>query len=363
MLLVCCIASAGALTASSSELLTLVKGELRPNSYLLRGSKSSAQRIDDAVQKLERQQKERGSTPSFPRDLMAIDGRWRLVYSSTLALQSPFKQLQLDTPDLPDELLGLLESSPLRPLDVEQRIDVLNRRCVNVVSLAPWPPAEGPAGVLSALPLIGGAITSLQGSKVTLELDHAFSVEGEGGASGGRRQAEAGSEVKLRLEQVRRSLTDAGEEPTEEEPWVDMLNPQVRAEQRKQQEATAREGGGLLLGFRKTQYDIPEPLTPLTAGAFDTSYVDERLRISRGAGAGLSGGSELRVFERVGGGGAAVYASWQEEEDALAAMATAGVQPIESSADGDRWQEGGLAEAEAMDFAGDSDYEIECPDS
>ena len=49
---------------------------------------------------------------------------------------------------------------------------------------------------------------------------------------------------------------------------------------------------------------------------------------------------------------------WQEEEDALAAAAAA-----EEANFGDRWQEGGLNEAEAMDFDGDYDDDGGMPDS
>ena len=163
--------------------------------------------------------------PAFPRDLMVVDGKWQLVYSSTLAL--PSTPLQLPTP-----LLDLAEAFPLAPRAVGQDIDVLKRRVVNKVSLAPWP-----AGTpLSMIPGLGSVLSELESYVVALELDHAFSVDGEGGSSAGRRMAAAGSVIELRLEKVRRTLNSDGGGLDEDAPeeWVDMMNPFVRSQQQKQ---------------------------------------------------------------------------------------------------------------------------------
>ena len=65
----------------------------------------------------------------------------------------------------------MLEGSPLAPRNVSQRIDVAGRRCVNAVSLAPWPPAAV-SQVLGELPgplgsALSGALSALQESLVT----------------------------------------------------------------------------------------------------------------------------------------------------------------------------------------------------
>ena len=333
------LASASGMVVSPPDsLLALVRSELRPNSYLLRNP-SAASTIDEACKQLESS----SPTPAWPRDLMAIDGSWRLVYSSALALPlPPF--------DLPSTLFEALEAFPLAPRSVEQKIDVIKRRLVNVVALSPWPKAQLPV----SLPIISDALQKLQGSNVVLELDHTFSVEGEG--SSGRRQAAAGSVVELRLEEVRRRLM-RDEAPADDE-WADVLNPQVRRQQQQQQRdassaAVGKGSGNMLLELvpAESAYSLPGPLGSFAVGAFDTPYADGRVRISRGTIAGPL--RELRIFERVGEQtGSKVYATWQEEEDALAAAAAEGdAAPLW----GDRWQEGGLDEAEAMDFADEYD--------
>ena len=98
----------------SAGLLSLVKGELRPDSFLLRDG-AAATKIDDACRALE----DAGVRPAWPRDLMTIDGRWRLVYSSTLALQNS----QLPPISLPNFFSDALEQAPLgQPPAVARRM-------------------------------------------------------------------------------------------------------------------------------------------------------------------------------------------------------------------------------------------------
>ena len=348
-IIVCGILPALAAVTSSASVVALAKSSLRPSSFLLAQAQSGA-KIEDACTDLEAT----SAKPAFPRDLMVLEGSWRLVYSSALALPLP-------PVELPDAVFGALEAFPLAPRHVEQRVDVVNRRVVNVVSLAPWPPPDFLGGLFAALPgPIGGAFETLGRAVVFLELDHAFSVEGEGGSSGGRRVAAAGSAVNLNLESVRRRLLDdttvaavgsAGNE--EEEPWVDRMNPQVRRQQQLYEQRQTQQRSdveSLFFGLIPTEsnYELG-PLAAFASGAFETTYADESVRISRGRSGPLS---ELRIFERIGGGGKKVYETWQEEEDALAAAAAAG-EPVPEW--DDRWQEGGFEEAEMADFALD-DY-------
>ena len=110
------------------------------------------------------------------------------------------------------------------------------------------------------------AIGALEGAEIELELDHAFSVDGDG-ADGGAKRAAGTSTVRLELEEVRRNLAGAGD--------------------------------GLPAALpRETSYKLG-PLSAVSslgsAGEFSTTFVDAGLRISRG-GWPLE---ELRVFEKV----------------------------------------------------------------
>ena len=299
----------------SAELLSLIKAQGLPASGYVCGP-AAGRRIAAACEALEAE----AARPAFPRDLMALDGEWRLLYSSTLAASM--------LPDVLDSLIatlrGPLATSPLAPQNVKQRIDVRARRVVNALSLSPWP--GGAAGnFLSALPgPLGDVLGPLQQAQVFLELDHSFAVEGEGGAGKGGRRAAAGSVVSLNLERVRAS--GGGTKPD------------------------GGVGVGALVDLipRESDYELPGPLQGVVAGGFDTTYVDEMVRISRGIATlpGAPGGEELRVFERIGGRGTRIFRSWQEEEEELARAAAKG-QPLGEWED--RWQEGGMAEVEGAE--------------
>lgn len=315
------VVAAPALLATSTDLLTLCKSVGLPKSGYVCGP-AAARRIDAACAAVEAD----GVKPSFPRDLMAIDGEWRLLYSSTLAGSI--------VPEAFDGLIGTLRAplaeSPLAPREVTQKIDVTKRRCVNALSLSPWP--GGAVGRwLRSAPLLGDVLSPLQPAKVQLELDHTFSVEGEGGAGSGGRKAAAGSVMNLNLERVRRTLADmsASAETDRSNSFADLIP-------------------------RESDYELPSPLAGLVAGSFDTTFVDETVRISRGVSSVAGAPPELRVFERISGSGKKIYRSWQEEEDALAAAAAAGE---ELDAIEDRWQEGGLDEVESAEgfLEGDDD--------
>lgn len=207
---------------------------------------------------------------------MLLDGCWQLMFTTTAAGVPPE---QLPTP--------LLESlpAPMMPLagkldGIEQQIEVMQRRVINRVGLSPWP--KGFIGdALSAIPGgLGGTVGALQNARVQLELDHSFSVEGEG--SEGARRAASTNQISLCLQTVRRSLDGAGED------------------------------GLAKLIPKQTSYEIPQVVGSIGSGGFETTYVDSEIRISRAS----FPGRELRVFARVGGDPPeeSPTQQWEEEE-------------------------------------------------
>jgi len=233
-------------------------------------SPADLRRVSDACAALERAAPD--GQPGFPRDLMLVDGRWRLRFTSTdpLGLLESVPDGMLGSaPPLPGPLQSLIDGSPLKPISVEQRIDVMGRRVINCVELAPWP--SGPIGdALAAAPgPLGDTLGALRQATVVLELDHSFSVPGDGSA--GRRQAAASSTINLSLETVRRTLDSAGD-------GLPSLIP------------------------RDSTYSLPQLLQP--SGSFETTFADESLRICRGGWPS----NEIRVFERVPEAGAVAAA-------------------------------------------------------
>ena len=176
---------------AAAGLLSLIEDERLEGSFLCR-SRASLSKIEAACRAVEVEELK----PALPRDLMLLDGVWKLVYSSALAGPLP-----LPAPMRDDLLLPALLASG--PRDITQKIDVMKRRVVNEVSIAPWPTAAA-AGPLAYGP-IADLLSALQRASVRLELDHAFAVAGDG-SDGRRRQVAAGSVVSLSLERVRRTL-------------------------------------------------------------------------------------------------------------------------------------------------------------
>ena len=197
VLCACGMAAAHALQSTTSTvperaaLLSLVKQVASP-AALFQTSKDDCRRVSEACEALERVAAL--DRPGFPRDLMLVDGRWRCIYTSAGVSVVP-------TPVL--KLVGASPLGGLMPTRVEQRVDVMGRRVVNCVDLCPWP--SGPLGnVLAGAPgPLGNTLSALREATISLELDHAFSVAGDG-SNGGRRQAAASATIELRLEEVRR---------------------------------------------------------------------------------------------------------------------------------------------------------------
>ena len=170
-------------------------------SALFSTSAAESRRVSEACDALERVAAV--DRAGFPRDLMLVDGRWRCIFTSAGASFLPEPVMRL---------IGVSPLSGLQPTGVEQVIDVMGRRVVNCVDLAPWP--KGPIGgfLANAPGPLGGTLGALRDATVSLELDHAFSVPGDG-SDGGRRQTAASATINLRLEEVRRTLGSVGENP------------------------------------------------------------------------------------------------------------------------------------------------------
>ena len=85
-----------------------------------------AKRIEEAVAALEKAATD-DEKPSFPRDLMVIDGDWDLRFTN-------------NAPPPPPDWVPF-DTSGLVGRDVVQKIDVMGRRVKNCVTVAPWPSA------------------------------------------------------------------------------------------------------------------------------------------------------------------------------------------------------------------------------
>jgi len=154
---------------TSNDLSTLIDSCVRPTSYLC--APSNTRRIQRACADLEAS----SERPAWPRDLMRLDGEWKLLFSSTLAGPVPpeggiFGAL----PDPPEALLAALESVPFAPKGVRQNVDVMRRRVVNVVSISPWPSGMVGSLLATAPGPFGDILNELQSSMVRAEAPQPF---------------------------------------------------------------------------------------------------------------------------------------------------------------------------------------------
>ncbi|KAG8461998.1 hypothetical protein KFE25_014017 [Diacronema lutheri] len=240
------------------QLLRELEAQVAPGRY------TSGAKGRSAVVALIEQLEQSKVAPRFPKDLDAVDGSWDLLFTTNaVSLDANLLDTLAALPAGLPSLSPLLDGSPLASRRVRQEIDVAANRVRNCVTITAWPEGDGafiPPGLKDLL-------AGLEGSDLTLTLDHLAVVEGAMSAAAARY---APARLRIELQQVRRVL----------EPGP------LRA---------SSVGAGLLdLVPKETAIDIPWPLSTLSPGRFDTTYVDESVRISRG----VPPGKELRVFRR-----------------------------------------------------------------
>lgn len=239
-------------SSARAKLLNVLEEEVLPGRFVSTTNDGN-QRIDRAVTELESSLD--ANCPLFPRDLMTIDGVWRLKYTNN-ALRPP-----------PREVMDVIPSFGSSTAAF-QKIDVMRRRVVNVVRVDP--PVDESLGetLLKRVPIVGRALST---ATVRIDLDHSFAVDGEDRT----RQMAYTNRLAIQLERVSRKVQEGN---------------------------TAAEMPALLkdIFFSGLDLDLPEPVVAFNsilgnaAGQFDTTYCDEKIRISRGVSA--LGRRELRVF-------------------------------------------------------------------
>ncbi|KAJ8602521.1 hypothetical protein CTAYLR_001296 [Chrysophaeum taylorii] len=234
-------------STARAKALRVLDEELAPGRFTC-DNLGASRRVESAVAALERA----SEVPMFPRDLMQLDGIWKLRYTNNAP------------PSPPRELMDVVPSFG-SPTSAFQKVDVRGRRVVNIVCLGP--PADDSLGetVLKRLPFVGPALAK---AKVRLDLDHSFAVDGEDRA----RHMASTNRLIITLERVVRSL-----------------------------DGNFDDAPAVLRDFflRPTlDLSVPDPLKAINnintiAGTFDTTFCDDTLRVSRGVS---PLGRELRVF-------------------------------------------------------------------
>lgn len=237
-------------SSSRARLEQTLDEEVVPGQYV--STLSGSARIEQAVAALESSRGVEDCFPLFPRDLMRIDGTWKLRYTNNAPRPLP---------------RGALDVVPSfgTATRVFQVIDVFGRRVVNVVCVDP--PADESLGetLLKRLPVFG---KQLARAATRFDLEHSFVVDGEDRV----RQAASTNRLRIELERVSRVLDGD----------FDGVPGIVRN----------------LLFQPQVDLDLPPPLRAFNslgnpAGTFDTTYCDGFLRVSRGIS---PIGRELRVF-------------------------------------------------------------------
>ena len=126
-------------------------------------------------------------------------------------------------------------SSGLAGENVTQTIDVMGRRVVNSVTIAPWPRDAGGLpglGALTSLPLVGGPLAALAGASVRLDLDHSFTVEGDG-SNGGARTAAGTNRIGIVFERPLRRTAHQSCKTSQRDASCPLLGPERIARRRR----------------------------------------------------------------------------------------------------------------------------------
>jgi hypothetical protein len=307
-----------------AELLDLLERDVGSGRYSLRSDSAERARVLELVQALEATT----APPAFPRQLAELDGSWDLLFTTNaISLDANLFGSLAALPAALPSLSPLLDGSPLRTRRVRQEIDVARGRVRNCVTLTAWPEGAEESGV-PLPPFLGQILAGLQGSDLTLTLDHAATVEAPMGGELAR--------LRIELQAVKRTL-EPGPTPTSAvgAGLLDLIPKEVRAAAAagaahaplrlaafalavcRAGTRDARALRSLTRGPRvhaararplrrasrlravcvvaaQTEYVVPWPLSSLQAGRFDTSYLDPLMRISRG----VPPCREVRVFRR-----------------------------------------------------------------
>lgn len=118
--------SARSASSARTNLLQVLSREI-PVPERFTASFEGNSKIEEAVRALEGAATE-DEKPSFPRDLMVLDGEWTLKFTN-------------NAPPPPPDWFPV-NTKGLAGRDACQRIDVMNRRVVNCVTINPWPAGD-----------------------------------------------------------------------------------------------------------------------------------------------------------------------------------------------------------------------------
>jgi hypothetical protein len=191
------------------ELLSTLRARLAPGRYTS-GHADTRSTILKLVAELE--QSVASNPPAFPADLGTLDGSWDLVFTTNaISVDQDLLRCSLSLPALGPSGASapfgglsaglptpspLIDGSPLRTRRVRQEIDVSKSRVRNCVTITAWPEGTDDAPLP---PLARELLSGLEGSDLTLTLDHAAIVETS-------LSARSPARLRIELEEIGRTL-------------------------------------------------------------------------------------------------------------------------------------------------------------